>query len=704
MIMRTIATIVLAITVLTHFHRAQGDTPTPKSAPVAFEQRVDAYFKANAGKPLVRAAKKPPLGAGRGNYTRAYSYSIVEFAARCFYLGEMLDEANAALVENAQHYIDNPKDIVDRDSFHWHADIVMRLIEMYGSNGTAHAGRLTPETEAICLKPIWMYVKASARHNVPDHVETKTWQFFSTENHHAMDFTVHWHFTKLAKDRPEYRDTKFDDGSTLADRHRAWNDYIVVYCQERAKKGTNIEIMCPGYNSVWLKGFYNFRDFGEPRVRRAAGMLMDLYWAYWAQEQLDGVSGGGATRIRGGNAFSNSTHGIPALGWMYFGTGQQAKAIDGEINAILSDYEPPALVCDIARTAGDKEPNEIRQRAQGLGESGVDAAIRTDDCKPNRFRTDGGGIVRSTYCDPAFTIGTLMHEPRPNKDWVAISSQSRWQGVVFRNAPGARIVPVVRPAGKHRDVLNGHWSVQSKGSLITQKLKDNKGGGPMIVWLSKEGLGEPVREGDVVFLQTQSAFAAIRVVGSDFKIVDEQLSTPTLAGPARVSPPGWYIQANDDLAPVIVEVMAKQRVATFDEFKRRVKSRDLKVKGSVVRFESIYDDTLTFDTSYRTTPTINGTPVDYAPTNVHDSPFIHSVYDSGVVTISNGEHKTVLDFNTLNDRDAEDGVVTPSTQNAKDRDGGYPRALPPGHSSTGTPIGRGVECRNDAILFPTSPV
>jgi hypothetical protein len=360
-------------------------------------QRVDAYFKAKAGKPLVRAAKKPPLQPGRGNYTRAYSFSVVEFAARCFYLGEMLDEANAALVENAQHYIDNPKDIVDRDSFHWHADIVMRLIDMYGSNGTAHAGRLTPETEALCLRPIWIYVKASAKHNVPDHEQTKTWQFFSTENHHAMDFTVHWHFTKLAKDRPEYRDTKFDDGSTLADRHRAWNDYIVVYCQERAKKGTNIEIMCPGYNSVWLKGFYNFRDFGEPRVRRAAGMLMDLYWAYWVQEQLDGVSGGGATRIRSGNAFSNSTHGIPALGWMYFGTGQRPTLINGEINALLSDYEPPALVCDIARTARDKGPYEIRQRSQGLGESGVDAAIRTDDCKPNRFRTDGGGIVRYTY-------------------------------------------------------------------------------------------------------------------------------------------------------------------------------------------------------------------------------------------------------------------------------------------------------------------
>lgn len=50
-----------------------------------------------------RAEKKGPLGPGRGNYVRGYSYSMVGFAARCLYLNEMLDEANAALAENAQH-------------------------------------------------------------------------------------------------------------------------------------------------------------------------------------------------------------------------------------------------------------------------------------------------------------------------------------------------------------------------------------------------------------------------------------------------------------------------------------------------------------------------------------------------------------------------------------------------------------------------
>ena len=623
---------------------AHAGTPAPEPKVSGFEQRVTAHFEADSGKPLKRAAKQPPLRPGRGNYTRAYSNSIVGFAARCFHLGEMLDEANAALVENARHYLDHPKDIIDRDSFHWHADIVMRLIDMYGPDGTVEGGRLTAETATVCLEPVWIYVKESATHNKPDHAMTGTWDFHSTENHHAMDFTVQWHFARIAKDRSDYRDLKLDDGSSLEDLYRAWSDYIVVYCRERAKKGVSIEIMCPGYNSVWLKGLYNFRDFGAPEVRRSVGMFLDLYWAYWAQEQLHGVSGGGKTRIRGVKGFKPASNGIPGLGWFYFGIGEKPTIITGEINALLSDYEPPALVAEIAHGARGDGAYEVRQRAQGLGEQGVGKAVMSNDMKPNRFRRDGGGIVRYTYCDPAFTIGSLMTEARPLEDWVHISAQSRWQGVIFGDSPNARIVPVVRPAGRARDVLNGHWSVQSKGSLITQKLKGHKAGGPMIVWMPSEGMGEPVREGDLVFVETEAAYAAIRVVGGEFKLSEKEVSNPSIEGATRVAPPGRVVLPDDDFAPVILEVMAKRDLDGFDAFKARVKASRPEMKGGLLKYQTVYGDTLTFDIRQESVPMINGKPVDYTPAKVLDSPFLEAGYDQGVVTIRKGGKKKILDF------------------------------------------------------------
>jgi len=613
---------------------------TPEEVVAGFEQRVDSMFRAESGKPLVRAKKQKPLGPGRGNYVRAYSYSIVGFAARCLYLGEMLDEANAALAENAQHYLDNPKDINDRDSFHWHADIVLRLIDLYGTNGTKHPGRIAKETEALALEPIWLYVKQVSWLGKAEYKKSQTWDIYLSENHHAMDFTVCWHFSKIARDRPEYKSLKYDDGATAAEHYRAWSEYFVAYCRERARKSPCIEMMSDGYNSTLIRCFYNFHDFGDPPVRRAAGMLLDLYFAYWAEEQIDGVQGGGRSRIYFTNGLrQDRDHGNAPLAWFYFGMGKPPHVYGHDMNAALSAYRPPAVVADIALDVQGRGRYEVRQRPQGLGETG--RPMKTALTKvPTRMRTDGGGILRYSFCDPAFIIGTPMTAARPLADWAAISAQNRWQGVVFAGEGDGRIVPVVRPKD-NRVAMNAQWSVQSKGSLITQKLKHHKGGAEMIVWISKAGLSAPVEEGGIVFVEAQGAYAAVRVVKSGFTWMKGKFNT------TRFIPENSTMVLNDEHAPVILEVMAKSDVGSFDAFKAKVKACTIGMDGPVLHYTTIYGDRLTFDTSYKQIPTINGKPVDYAPKKVFDSPYLNADWNSGIVTISKGTRKKALDFTKL---------------------------------------------------------
>ena len=64
-----------------------GQVKSPEEVVAGFDQRVEQMFRAESGKPLVRAAKRKPLGPGRGNYVRYYSWSMMAFATRCFYLG-----------------------------------------------------------------------------------------------------------------------------------------------------------------------------------------------------------------------------------------------------------------------------------------------------------------------------------------------------------------------------------------------------------------------------------------------------------------------------------------------------------------------------------------------------------------------------------------------------------------------------------------
>ncbi len=615
----------------------------PEEIVAGFDKRVEAMFRAESGKPLVREKKQEPLGPGRGNYVRGYSYSMVGFAARCLYLNEMLDEANAALAENAQHYLDNPKDINDRDSFHWHADVVMRLVEMYGSKGIRHPGRITKETEALVLKPIWEYVKQVSWLGKAEYEKSQTWHIYLSENHHAMSFTVCWQFSRIAKDRPEYRDLKYDDGATAAEHYRAWNEYFVVYCRERARKSPCIEMMSDNYNATLIKGFYNFYDFGDPQVRRLAGLLLDLYFAYWAQEQINGVQGGGRSRIYFYKGLGQDrSHGNAPLAWLYFGIGKQPAVYGHDVNAALSDYRPPAVVADIALDVSGRGRYEVRQRPQGLGVQGqpLKTAVTT---VPTRMRTDGGGILRYSYCDPAFIMGTPMTAARPLKEWAAISSQNRWQGVIFNGEEDARIVPIVRPKD-NRVALNAQWSVQSKGSLITQKLKHHKGGAELIVWMSNGGLSVPVEEDGIIFVEAENAYAGIKVVQGGFEWRQTPFIAMTGEKYSRSTPEGRTMILNNEYSPVILEVMAKSELSSFDAFKAKVKACRIRMNGPVLEYSTIYGEQLSFDTSTRAVPTINGHPVNYAPQKVFESPFLNADWNSGIVTITKGNRKKVLNF------------------------------------------------------------
>jgi len=617
---------------------------TPEQVVAGFQSRVDQMFRAESGAPLKRAKKQPPLGPGRGNYVRAYSWSMCAFAACCLYLGEMLDEANAALAENAQHYLDNPLDINDRDSFHWHAETVMRLIEMYGTDGCEHPGRITKEAETLALMPIWIYVKQCSWLGKAEYKESKTWHVYSSENHHTMDFTVCWHFCKIAKDRPEYKDLKLDDGHSVDEHYKAWNEYFIAYCRQRARTCICVEMMNDGYNSAWIKGFYNFYDFGDPRVRRSAGMLLDFFYAYWAQEQIDGVQGGGRSRVYFNKGLQqNREGGLAPFLWFYFGMGQQPAVSGHDVNAALSTYRPPAVVADIALDVKGRGRYEVRQRAMGLGQQGKTHHAATENKTPNKLRTDYGGILRYSYCDPAFIIGTPMCEARPLEDWTHISAQNRWQGLIFAGQDDARIVPVVRPKDSWR-ALNAQWSVQSKGSLITQKLKGNKGAAEMLVWFSIEGLTEPVHEEGIVFVEAEGAYAAVRVPYGDFKWSGGSYTTISKTG-NRTTRPGRVLVPGDEYAPVILEVMAKSDVKTLEEFKAKVKACHARMDGDVLHCTTIYGESLTFDTSQALVPTINGKPVNYAPAKAYESPFLGSDWNSGVVTITKGERQKVLDFN-----------------------------------------------------------
>ncbi len=566
--------------------------------------------------------------------SREFSYSLTNFAFKSLWLNANVDKANAALVQNADFYLANPTYLRDRDSFYWSADEWLRLLELFGRSGTKTAGLITPATETKLYDLMLLYLNTYKPYAYPEYVNSNTWDVDGSENHHAMQFCTFWHFSKLLMNHPDYAARLTNEGVTPAQIYAVTTPYIKRWIVERAKKGLFVEMANDDYNSETLKGFYNLYDFSpDAELKELSGKLLDLYWATWAQEEIDGVRGGGKSRIYRGNQ-SNGYDGsagkpfFSKMAYYYLGIGTAYAVSDAVFTAVTSNYRLPLVVMDMAISKSEMGDYELKERPLGLTVTG----LYNGAGGAYKLRQDYGGIVRYSYCTPDFIMGTTHVEPRLYTDWTMISSQNRWQGVIFKGDPYCRIYPQAQTDYR---AYNQHWTVQSKGCMITQQLPEltsntfSKYTDTMRVYFSPQGLSGRLERGGWVFHQTSSAYAAVKCVSGTY-----HWDTPN----------GRWLVCDDRYAPVIIEVGQKADFTSFTAFQDKILALSLTYDGKVVKHKTLYNEDLEFYTDRTSLPKINGSLLEMRPSYAFESPFIKSMWNSGVVEISKNKRKLVLDF------------------------------------------------------------
>ncbi len=607
-----------------------------------FDTRVNSGFQAMKGTLLTRAIISPPISASGVFYTRDLSYSLVDFAAKCFWLEEQNQAANDAIIENCNIYIPNIEALRDRDQFYWSADVLCRIVELFGTNGTRKPGLLSKAAEDKVYEVMWLFAKDQSKltgtHNLgrwlfvtsADFSTHNTWDIEASENHNIQGVYARWHFSKLLKDHSIYRTRNYDDGSNAAAHFNAWTLYMEKWILERAKKGLFIEMGHDAYNMDCLKGIYGFFDYGPAKLKDLSKKFLDLYWATWAQEQINGVSGGSKARVYPGReSIIGATH-FRKLAWYYFGIGEPSVIRTNIFSFITSAYRIPNLITDIATDTRGKGNYEIIQRRLGLAKDGF--------YNPPMYRINQtDGLIRYSYNTPDFIMGTFHCEALPEPNWTMISSQNRWAGIIFNGNPNSRIFPEC--AGTDNRVYNQMWGVQSKGTMITHKLLNNvhsRDAAPMRVWISDFGLTSLLERDGWVFVASQGAYAALRAVQGSYtwNIVNE---------PGLWS--GRYMAPTNQYSPIIMEVGQKDDYPTYKAFQDKVIASKLTINPTNIQYEGIYGDKFQFFTDYSKLPTVNGSAISLKPTKVMSSPFVNSDFDSGIYTIRKGSKVLNLNFN-----------------------------------------------------------
>lgn len=233
-----------------------------------------------------------------------------------------------------------------------------------------------------------------------------------------------------------------------------------------------------------------------------------------------------------------------------------------------------------------------------------------------------------------------MVEARPSQDWAKISSQNRWEGVIFGGHPTARIF--VQPQQpKDGSFYNASWSVQRRGVQIVQRLKESNAEGQR-VWF--DASLHRVERDQWVFVEAPRAYAAVRIV--DGGMVWEADTVEQHRGGGGATDKGEWLKCLNEFSPIVLEVVRKCDVSSFAAFQEGILANVLHLGAQRIDYTSRFHETsLTLFTDYQRSPLIDGVPVDYAPKQAYDSPFIQSEFGSGVVRLQKGTRSVVLDFN-----------------------------------------------------------
>lgn len=551
-----------------------------------------------------------------------YTWGKLGQALALFLLDGDPAEANRLVRDACSAFYAPDGSFRDHVNFHWKGNLLFRIHALFSARGSYRPGLLDAGADQAITGLFWVY--ANKESSVDEADGGDAWTIWGSENHHLMRASTLWSAAAVLSHDPQYAGRKLAAGRLPAQHLAAWSRYFVTYLREHFGKGLWMEYGSPVYLKYSLQALYNFHDFAaDDSLRDAATACLDLHWTAWAVEQVGGMRGGAKVRAYSGKTADDArADSSNAIGWYYYGVGPvRNERHPGFLCALSSAYRPPAgiapLVLDPAsRAAGEtflsRLPGQARRDA-----SGQPIGVQAD-----RYAFDPSlpGLLRTTFRNPEFALGSFYFESLPMGFWTNVASQNHWLGLIAAQGPDAIITVRTEGEGKERSTYNAQRAVQKGGTLMVQGMPRPKLG--KYIWPLSVSTPTSMRKevlGDWIFIRLREVFVAFRPTDGGF---DERA-------------PGVYA-VRKRTAPVIFQAApAKRFPGGFDAFKELVLSQAVESDAARVSFRSALDDcVLGMDMSFEEAPTIDGKPIDIAVAAAWASPVLNQPWGGDTATVS----------------------------------------------------------------------
>lgn len=443
-----------------------------------------------------------------------------------------------------------------------------------------------------------------------------------SENHDMVRRTAYFLGSQLLVQDAAYRSRVLRDGHTVSEHFAAWNTYMSYYFEQKCKYGLIVEIGSPTYTKYTLGAILDICDFAlSERVRRQARVFLDAWFADMAQEYLAGVRGGGKNRVyKDKYSYLPSSDFVAVFGYLYFGDdmfGISTSSIHpGQLIALHTNYVPPAeLVGMVDYEQRGSYMYRTRIPAEGVSVDGV-----------YQMELDSHA-VKTTYVTPSYIMGAELLDR--SRQYVAINTQNRWQGIIMRTTSPANndnriYFQCEGDAQNGRTAYDETMGLVNENKMIVQRQPTIKQGGAIRTYVSSALYAAGSYEDGWFFTHEPSSgtYAAIRPSRGQF---DTDIEAPL----------GRYLTYTDNDAPILTFMGTTEEYASFDAFKQAAKAVPVSWAGDTLVYGEIF-----FYATGTTLPMVNGQTVDTAPQKLFDSPYLSSVWGSGVFELSAPDGRT----------------------------------------------------------------
>ncbi|MGJ3242914.1 MAG: hypothetical protein ACFE0O_08175 [Opitutales bacterium] len=570
--------------------------------------RIQGQFEERARQLFERQHRNPYPNAGPED-SKLYGWNRLNYALATLMLGVDDASANRAVQAAIRGFLSEPNSealFFGYEGLQWQTPLLGRIYHQFGPDGSRRAGVLTAETlqQIRYVFLAWAQQGLVASDTNPD----KIWTMWGSENLDLVrDYTC-WQATRILAEAPDYRHLPIR-GVLPARHHAAWTAFIGQYLRERLTRGLLVEIASPDYGKYVLQVWHNLYDFGPDPLSGAAEEALDLWWAQFALEQIDGVRGGSKHRAYQRSNDRAADDGSWWLTWFYTGDGGPRWPHPAVLPVATSDYRIPTA---ILRPAIDEEARgrlSLRSRHAGWGDT-LRPQNRFSHVRVNPERT----FIRSTWVTPALVMGASM-TPRIGDDAFAnISDQNRWAGIIFAGHPDARLYPECVGL-RNRKTYNQHMALHHEDTLIVQRLPDglSKQAGPMRIYVApmlRRVSRQPGADAGWTVFEAAEAWAAVRPA----------------AGGMRWESETWLRPEKPD-TPVVLVAIPKTDMPSVTAFRERLSQRQPGLKSGWLRTRTLLSNTrLDFPYVHPHVPRIDGQPVAYDAGPGYASPLVRNAW------------------------------------------------------------------------------